>query len=190
MNGPRATAWLRIQMANSKIYYHHSQLLFHHEWLQKFGFTQAYLDDQAKGGAQYDSDIDHVVSDWVAAILKVPNKSELINSLVKKVRDVGEHAKKAKLYWAFMYYNWITKPTAFGHIKFLLDSPSDDGSAITHLLQQHMAVLTALDGEGYFAKQFIARLNEYLAFNIPTSAARLRISISSSSTSCASPATT
>lgn len=169
MNGPRASKWLQTQMANSKVYYQHSQLLFHYEWKKKFEFTQSFLDDQKTVNPQYDSEIDHIVSKWVAEINKISDPSGTVKSkLIKQVTDVGEHAKTKKLYWAFMYYKRVISTTALGQYKLLVDSPTDDGSAITRVFQQHMAVLTALDGSGYFAKQFISRVNEYLAFNILT----------------------
>ena len=169
MNGPRASQWLQTQMANSKVYYQHSQLLFHYEWKKKFEFTQSFLDDQKTVNPEYDSDIDSIVSRWVAEINKINDPSGTVKSkLIQQVTAVGEHAKTEKLYWAFMYHYWVTSPTALGQYKFLVDSEADDGSAITRVFQQHMAVLTALDNSGYMAKQFISRVNEFLAFNILT----------------------
>jgi hypothetical protein len=173
MNGPRAEAWLRDEVADSKVYEAHSQLLFQYEWNKLNKNTQDYLEDQYNNSAAYSIVINEEV---VKALLEIDTTvtvdiatpPDLIGKLKAQVQEAGVYANTNKLYWAFAYYTYNTRPAILGHIAQAIGagSGSMDGTVLTRTIQQHIAVLTALDPSGFYARQYSTTINTFLATNI------------------------
>lgn len=173
LNGPRAGEWLKTEMAASKVYNAHSQLLFNNEWKKRFGLTQDYLDDQDRNAAAYAPQIDAKVAAQIADIktnvaVSSSSPANLIQTLVDRVQDAGNYARTHKLYWPFAFYNYNTAPGSLRNIALQIgiSTGSSDGTTLTRLVQQNLAVLTALDPSGFFARQYTATLNTYMATNV------------------------
>ncbi|HYC92025.1 MAG TPA: hypothetical protein VEO54_22625 [Thermoanaerobaculia bacterium] len=173
LNGPRAAAWLKTEVAGSKVYNRHSQLLFKYEWQQRFTLTSAYLADQVRNAATYAPQIDAQVTaqvndiNWnVAVDANTPPK--LIQTLTTQVQDAGNYAKTNKLYWAFAFYTYNTAPAILANISLQMSvqTGSSDGTTLSRLIQQNMEVLTALDPSGFFAREYTATLDTFLTTNI------------------------
>jgi len=173
MNGPRAATWLKTEVAASKVYKAHSQLLFHYEWERRFTETRSYLADQIQNAPAYETEIKDRVDKQIREIVETVavdanSPPHLIETLKKQVQDIGDYAITKKLYWAFAYYIYNTTPTMLDNIaaEIGMYTGSSDGTTLTRLIQQNMSVLTALDGTGFFARQYTATLNTFLTTNI------------------------
>jgi hypothetical protein len=173
LNGPRARAWLKSQVATSAVYQAHGQELFQYQWQQRFPTIANYLADQTNNATAHQSDIDTQIQKSIADIqanvaTDAGSDPQMKQKLIDEVKTVGEYAKTNKLYWAFAYYTYNTAPAILANIAIQMgiDTGSDDGTALTRLFQQNVTVLTALDPSGYFARQYNATINIFLATNI------------------------
>lgn len=172
MNGPRAEAWLRDEVANSKVYQAHSQLLFTYRWEGLNPTIQSYWQDQKNNAASHAGIInDQVVRSLLDIDLNVTTDAatppDLISKLKAEVEMAGIYAKTNKLYWAFAFYIYNTQPAILGHIGHAIGiGGNSDGTVLTRMIQTNIAVLTALDPSGFFAKQYNTTINTFLATNI------------------------
>jgi hypothetical protein len=173
LNGPRAAEWLKTEVAVSKVYNKHSQLLFNYAWQRLFPLTPAYLADQVQNAATYAPQIDARITAQINDIHKnvavdANTPQNLIQTLTKQVQDAGNYAKANKLYWPFAFYTYNTAPAILANIGFqmAINTGSSDGTTLSRLIQQNMAVLTALDPSGFFARQYTTTLNTFMAMNI------------------------
>lgn len=172
MNGPRAAAWLKTQVATSPVYHTHGQILFNYEWQNRFNLTSQYLSDQISNSGTYSSTIDAQVALSVADInqnvVTDPTNPNLKTDLITQVQAVGAYAKTNQLYWAFAYFTYNTAPSILANIaiQMAINTGSSDGTTLSRLFQQNASVLTALDPSGYFAQQYTTTLNTFLATNI------------------------
>ncbi|WP_013334231.1 putative Ig domain-containing protein [Gloeothece verrucosa] len=172
LNGPRAAAWLKQEVANSKVYQVHGQKLFQYQWGQRFPQTADYISDQITNAATYeatiDSQIKSSINDINTNVVADGSSPDLKQNLIKEVQAVGEYAKTNKLFWAFAYYTYNTAPAILANIAIQIgiNTGSSDGTTLTRLFQQNITVLTALDPSGYFAQQYNKTINIFLATNI------------------------
>ncbi|HTJ10487.1 MAG TPA: hypothetical protein VL547_00600 [Dinghuibacter sp.] len=172
MNGPRAAAWLHEEVANSKVYATHSQLLFRYRWEDLNATIVLYWEDQARNAEAHTGAINDQVAvslleiDGIVTDKKTP--PDLIGQLKADVVSSGVYAMTNKLYWAFAYYAYNIHPMVLAQIGQGIGSGSGskDGTALARMLQQNIAVLTALDPSGFFARQYNAAINNFLATNI------------------------
>jgi hypothetical protein len=189
MNGPRAAAWLKTQMATAPVYHKHGQELFKYQWQQRFNLTSQYQDNQRDYAEKLNpsfKDAQHPHGQTNNAVIKAQtelsvedinrnvvadsNNPDVKADLIKKVQEAGEYAKTKNLVWAFAFYTYNTAPSILQNIgmQFQFGTGSADGTTVSRLFQQNTSVLTALDPSGYFAKQYTATLNAFLAMNILT----------------------
>lgn len=173
MNGPRAAAWLRSEVAASKVYYAHSQLLFQYEWQQRFPLTQQYLQDQITNAASYAPIIDGQVAKDVQditdnVIVDANSPPNLKATLIADVQAAGTYAKQNNLFWAFGFYVYNTAPALLANIALQMNmsTGSSDGTTLTRMFQQNAAVLTALDPSGYFCKKYTDTISTFVSTNI------------------------
>ncbi|XHR96161.1 hypothetical protein ACFJIV_05605 [Mucilaginibacter sp. UC70_90] len=173
MNGPRAGAWLREQVANSAVYQAHAQLLFQYEWANLNPSINDYLNDQIVNNEQYQTIIATQVAASIADIrqnVAVDSSSppDLIKTLTDQVQAAGDFAQTAMLYWAFAYYTYNTAPAILANIalQMSINTGGTDGTALSRLFQQNITVLTSLDPSGFFARQYNSTINTFLATNI------------------------
>jgi hypothetical protein len=172
LNGPRAAAWLKTQLATSAVYSAHGQQLFQYEWQNKFTLTQSYLDDQKDNASNYETAIKDEVAKQIGDIntnvVNDPSTPNLKADLIAQVSNAGNYAKDKHLYWAFHYYTWNTKPGFLNNIALQMsyNTGSADATTLSRLLQQNAAVLTALDPSGFFARQYANTINTFLVTNV------------------------
>ncbi|MGB5977845.1 MAG: hypothetical protein WBG62_10555, partial [Cyclobacteriaceae bacterium] len=173
MNGPRAAAWLKEEVANSAVYEAHGQKLFQLIWNKKNSTTTDYLGDQVTNAATYNPVITQQVNASVQDIqqnvtVDSSSPTDLKQKLIGDVRDAGQYAIDNKLYWAFYYYTYNTAPAILTNIavQMGLNTGSSDGTTLSRLFQQNIAVLTALDPSGFYARQYNKTINVFLATNI------------------------
>lgn len=184
MNGPRATAWLKTYMATAPVYHTHGQRLFHYQWQQRFNLTAQYIANQRdynltpnpafrgqSNHAVIDEQIHLTITDINANVVADASNPNVKEDLIQKVQEAGEYAKSNNLVWAFLFCTYNTAPAILQNIQqqFQMQTGSADGTTISRLFQQNTSVLTALDPSGYFAKQYTATLNTFLAMNVLTS---------------------
>jgi hypothetical protein len=177
MNGPRAAEWLRTQVASSKIYYEHSQLLFKYEWAKRFPNIKDYLQDQQRDPSDTDATYKYadiinnqvrLAIDDITKNVEQENDSDLKAQLIKEVTEQGQFAIDAGLYYAFIYYKYNTSAGLLANIQNQINfnTGSTDGTTITRLFQQNIAVLTALDQSGHFAREYNKTINIFMGTNI------------------------
>ncbi len=173
MNGPRAGAWLQQEVANSPVYQAHSQLLFAYEWAQRFPLIGDYLNDQIVNGATYAPTIDTQTQLSIKDIeqnvsVNASSPADMKQKLKDEVNEADTYAKSNNLYWAFAFYTWNTAPAILANIAIQMGigTGSSDGTTLTRLFQQNIAVLTALDPSGFFAKQYNKTINTFMCSNI------------------------
>ncbi|USX14533.1 hypothetical protein NHH88_01670 [Oxalobacteraceae bacterium OTU3CAMAD1] len=172
LNGPRAATWLKEQVAASKVYYTHGQLLFQYHWQQLFPSINDYLGDQQSNSATYTPIINQVaaaaIADINANVVPDPTNPQLIQNLIDDVTDAQTYATTNNLYWAFYYYTYNTAPSILANIALQMSpgSGNGDATALPRLFQLNAAVLTALDPSGVFAKRYTQTLNVFLATNV------------------------
>ena len=172
MNGARASQWLKSQVATSKVYYAHSQLLFQYEWAQRFPLISSYLSNQINNASAYQLPINNQIAlsiiDITANVAPDPSDPTLISKLTDQVKAVGQYAINNNLYWAFAYFTYNTNPAILANIAMQMgiQTGSSDGTTLTRLFQQNISVLTALDSSGYFAQQYTKTINIFMATNI------------------------
>lgn len=173
LNGPRAAAWLKTEVAASKVYYTHGQQLFAYQWQAHCPLTSAYLADQAANTQANKGDITTAVSKATAdinanVVVNGESDKDLKAKLVADVTNAGQYAITNNLYWAFAYYNYNVAPSILANIalQISVNSGSPDGTSLSRLFQQNVSVLTALDPSGYFAQRYTSTINTFLATNI------------------------
>lgn len=173
LNGPRAAAWLKTQVATSKVYYTHGQELFKYEWQQHSPLTAQYLTDQITNATQYQPVITQTVKLAVAdinanVIVDPTSPPDLKANLIADVQNAGQYATTNNLYWAFAFYTYNVAPSILANIalQMSINTGSGDGTTLSRLFQQNVAVLTALDPSGFFAQRYTSTLNTFLATNI------------------------
>lgn len=173
MNGPRAEAWLTTEVSTSKVYYTHGQELFQMKWKEANPTFQLYLDDQRNNAEAYNVIIDQKVSETKDDILNTVITNEesdpdMIDTMIADTEAAGEYAKANQLYWAFAYYNYNTQPNILNNIATELGAAAGnhDASVLTRSFQTNVAVLTALDPSGFFARQYNTAINVFMCTNI------------------------
>lgn len=173
LNGPRAAAWLKTQVATSKVYYTHGQELFKNQWQQHSPMTAQYLTDQVANAAQYQPVITQMVKIAVAdinanVVVDPTSPPDLKANLIADVQNAGQYATTNNLYWAFAFYTYNVAPSVLANIalQMSISTGSSDGTSLSRLFQQNVAVLTALDPSGFFAQRYTSTLNTFLATNI------------------------
>jgi hypothetical protein len=173
LNGPRAGAWLKSEMGTSKVYYAHSQLLFKYEWQRQNPLITQYLQDQFDNAAAHDAEIDTTLAAQIEDIevtvaVDAGSPPTLKDDLKNLVREAAQYAKTNKLYWAYTYYLYNTSPGALGDLVFETSpgGASGDNTTLIRLFQRSVAVLTALDPSGFFARQYTETINTFLTTNI------------------------
>jgi hypothetical protein len=155
LNKPRASAWLKTQVANSRVYYVHSQDLFQYEWTQQFALMSAYLSDQASNAEDYAAQItaqsQTAIADINANVAADPNDPTLISDMVAQVQAAAQYATTNQLFWAFAYYIYNTSPGMLAAISAEIgQGGSADGTVLSRLFQTNVSILTALDESGFF----------------------------------------
>lgn len=174
MNGPRASQWLKTQVANSRVYHVHSQLLFAYEWLQKFPTITQYLSDQQQNtsGATYQNNINTIVaaqlSDLQNDVQPDPTDPGMVKKLEDIVLDLKNYTNQNNLYWALCYYLYNTAGSILANIaiQMSMSTGSSDPTALSRMFQQNISILTALDPSGYFSKKYLETINVFMATNI------------------------
>ncbi len=173
LNGPRAVAWLKQEVANSPVYHTHGQELFQYEWGELYSETNDFLNDQIINAAAYKPQINDKRNDAIEDINEnviADNNSpqDLKQGLIDEVNDAADYALNNNLYWAFAFYVYNTSPAILANIAIQLNitTGSTDGTALSRLLQTNITLLTALDPSGFFARQYNSTLNTFLATNI------------------------
>lgn len=173
LNGPRAMTWLKTQVATSPVYHAHGQRLFGVEWQKHCPMTAGYLADQITNAKAYQATIDAAVqadiADIKANVVADPAATgDLKADLIAEVRNAAQYAKTNNLYWAFAFYTYNVAPGILANIslQMSINTGSGDGTSLTRLFQQNVAVLTALDPSGFFAQRYVSTINAFLATNI------------------------
>ncbi|MFV0561788.1 hypothetical protein [Malaciobacter mytili] len=175
LNGPKAEAWLNEQIGKSPVYDAHGQQLFHYEWAQRFPSINLYLADQTdpNNTKKYNDSID---SQLQASINDINNNvltdsassSDMKQKMISQVTESANYAKEQNLYWAFYYYTYNTSAAILANIQIQIsmNTGSFDGTALSRMIQQNVAVLSALDPSGYFANEYNKTLNTFMTTNI------------------------
>ncbi|MEV6874539.1 hypothetical protein [Amycolatopsis sp. NPDC051128] len=173
LNGPRAAAWLKTQVATSKVYYTHGQELFEYEWQQHCPMTAQYLADQVTNAAQYQNVITQTVALAIAdindnVVVDPTSPPDLKANLIADVQNAGQYATTNNVYWAFAFYTYNVAPSILANIamQMSINTGSGDGTTLSRLFQQNVAVLTALDPSGFFAQRYTSTINTFLCTNI------------------------
>ncbi|WP_410636302.1 hypothetical protein [Amycolatopsis sp. cmx-4-83] len=173
LNGPRATTWLKTQVATSPVYHAHGQRLFGVEWQKRWPMTAGYLADQITNAKTYEATIDAAVkadiTDIKANVVADPAATGDVHAeLIADVRNAGQYAKTNNLYWAFAFYTYNVAPGILANISLQMsvNTGAGDGTSLSRLFQQNVAVLTALDPSGFFAQRYVSTINTFLATNI------------------------
>ncbi|MGW5718761.1 hypothetical protein ACWEVP_21500 [Amycolatopsis sp. NPDC003865] len=173
LNGPRAETWLKTQVATSPVYHAHGQRLFGLAWQKHCPTTADYLADQISNAKSHEATIDAAVqadiADIEANVVTDPAATEDLKAkLVADVRDAAQYAKTNNLYWAFAFYTYNVAPGILANISLQMsvNTGSADGTGLSRLFQQNVAVLTALDPSGFFAQRYVGTINTFLATNI------------------------
>ena len=173
LNGPRASQWLKTQIAVSNVYYTHGQALFQYEWGQRFAATSQYLSDQITNATTYATTIDQQVQLSITdinnnVVADAGSDPNLKADLIADVTAAGQYAKTNNLYWAYYYYTYNTSAAILANIAMAMSvgNGASDGTVLSRMLQQNTSVLTAIDASGYFAKLYTKTLNTFLAVNI------------------------
>lgn len=173
LNGPRAGAWVQSEVATSKVYHAHGQLLFAYRWAQKWPRTEDYIQDQGENASTYESDIttqtQAVIADIQANVAVDPTSlPDPRPQMEADVQAAGQYAITNQLYWAFRYFTYATNPALLANIAAQMSGStgSGDGTVLPRLLQQNMTVLTALDSSGFFAQKYVDVINAFMATNV------------------------
>lgn len=175
LNGPKAATWLNDQIGMSAVYNTHGQLLFHYEWARRFPNINTYLGDQTdpnketKYNAAIDTQLQLSINDINKNVITDSSSStDMKEEMIKQVTESASYAKSQNLYWAFYYYTYNTSAAILANIQIQisLSTGSIDGTALSRMIQQNVAVLTALDPSGYFANEYNKTLNTFMTTNI------------------------
>ncbi|MEV7037781.1 hypothetical protein [Amycolatopsis sp. NPDC051061] len=173
LNGPRAMTWLKTEVARSPVYHAHGQRLFGIEWQKRCSMTADYLSDQTTNAKTYQATIDAAVAADIAdikanVVADAGATGDVKAELIADVRSAGQYASTKNLYWAFAFYTYNVAPGILANISLQMsvNTGSGDGTGLTRLFQQNVAVLTALDPSGFFAQRYVGTLNAFLATNI------------------------
>lgn len=166
LNGKRAEAWLRDQVAVSNVYLKHGDLLYQYQWkkIPRNSSTPQFLADQAKNTKEQQEIIDKYVNKWINEMKEsVSGDGAMLKKLETLIKEIGSVGKQGK-YWAFLYYYRATHATTWANLKAAVDNP--DKTMLTRLVEQNISVLHALDSSGYFARKYIEALHVALSTTI------------------------
>lgn len=159
LNAKRAQSYLTQQTSISDVFQAQSSLLYAYRW-QTSGGTNAqigsFLDDQKNNQQKYAQWIEEDLNDWKQDIdNSVEPDGDNIKELKEGAEELAENAKQGK-YWAWVFFQYATQPSALMLLKQISLSPTTglDGSAFTRRIQSNCAVLSLLDDSGYFTQQY------------------------------------
>lgn len=168
LNGPRASTWLRSEIANSAVYQAHATLLFQYHWNNQFTKTQSFLQDQITNATEYDVTINAFVSNSITEIQALDTDEATKKKMETEIKAVGDYAKSNQLYWAFIFYKYNTSTAEFENLRMLCSQPGNNAQ-LAFLFQTNISVMTALDPSGVIAKHYNKELNDFLAINVLSS---------------------
>ena len=171
LNAKRAQNYLTQRTSVSDVFQTQSSLLYGYRW-QTSGGTNGqighFLADQKNNQQKYAQWIEEDLKDWKDNIDKtVEPDGDNIKELKKGAEELAEKAKQGK-YWAWIFFQFATQPSALMLLKQISLSPTTglDGSAFTRRIQSNCAVLSLLDESGYFTQQYAQVIQLFQIGNI------------------------
>lgn len=170
MNGPRASSWLRDQIASSQSFKDQTHQLYNLKWNEKFPETVDYLEDQISNAPQYhqiiDEEVDYQITLIDQSVSNSASQPTLKQDLKDKIKEVGQYAKEHNLYWAFFLYTRVTSPNVLTNIMFSLQLDGSSERFFQQMVQQYASTLSALDETEQFVKWYIETINQFALTNI------------------------
>lgn len=159
LNALRAQKFMKTQTGNSDVFQAQAPDLYQLEWMKKWPETQDFLDDQKDKDNQskYNGFIDQDKDAWKKQMEDfIQDDPDTLKDILKEIDDAADKGKK-ELYWAYLFFRYITQPSALNLLRTLAfeGDLSSGGSAYIRTIQKETAVLNALDSSGFFVQQYM-----------------------------------
>ena len=168
LNSKRASAWLKSKVGRSDVYQAQSPKLYQHHYLLKLPEMGDYIEDQTNHAAEYVDKIKTYEQQWIHDMSSQLENKTLINKTRAIISNLTDKAVTGH-FWAYLFFCYITQPSAMMMLQAISMSPSYEGSTYARRVQEHCAVLTALDQESVFVQQYIKIMQSFQITNmIPT----------------------
>jgi hypothetical protein len=156
LNTIRAEQWISVTTSASDVMSAQTPLLYQRRYGAKHKNLAWFLTDQKLNADVYAPQIDAAVDKWLkqARDANVGTPEEMAK-LEERIKALGAHAKKHKLYWAIQVYAGTSTPSYLNMLKLIIMSGVEyDGSEFTQRVQRTVALLNVLDITGFFAKEY------------------------------------
>ena len=161
LNGRRAEKWLKVKIANDKVFKSQSHQLYTRQWQQKFPAMTDFLLDQANNTATYNPLIEEDAKKWVNQVKQDigddPDQQESLKEFIATIKNLSDYAKTNGKYWAFILFRYLASPFYLGKVKLQMMN-ANDSSALTLDVKRYTAILTILDDRSEFAQKFLEAL--------------------------------
>ena len=121
--------------------------------------------DQAINPQKHVNDIKTYKQQWLEQVRgEVENKTLLsdMEKMIDKLSDMGVKGK----YWAFVFFAYITQPSALMMMQQISISPDHGGAKYTRRIQENCAVMTALDQSSTFVHQYVTVMQNFQLTNM------------------------
>ena len=161
LNGRRAEKWLKMRIANDKVFKSQSHQLYSRQWQQKFPAMTDFLLDQANNTATYNLLIEEDAKKWVNELKQDigddPDQQESLKEFIALIKNLSDYAQTNGKYWAYTLFRYLASPLYLGKLKLHLIN-ANAPSALTLDVKRYTAILTILDDRSQFAQQFLETL--------------------------------
>ena len=168
LNAKRASAWLKSKVGRSDVYQAQSPELYQHRYLLKINEMEDFREDQKDNAAQYVNNIKAYEQQWIHNLTTELENKTMIAEMTAMMANLTVRAVNGQ-FWAYLYFAYVTQPSALMMMQTISMSPNYGGSAYARRVQENCAVLTALDQESVFVRQYVNIMQSFQITNmIPT----------------------
>ena len=161
LNGRRAAKWLKMKIADDKVFKNQSHQLYTRQWQKKFPAMTDFLLDQANNTAKYNPFIKEDAEKWVKEVREDigddPDQQESLKKFIAMIENLSNYATTNGKYWAYTLFRFLASPFYLGKLKLQLMNPNTS-SALTLDVKRYTAILAILDDRSQFAQQFLETL--------------------------------
>lgn len=158
LNAARANKYLSAAVAPNPVYNDQAAKLYAAEWVKQFPITSSYISDQQQNAGAYQTQIDAIISQWVADIttgadgITDPQNQAAVQAAVAYVNSLKQPAYNGQ-YWSLALLRYLTK-----YYFPMLRAQMTDGNTsmdVTLKIKRFSALFGILDPSNFFAQQFV-----------------------------------
>ena len=160
LNANRASKWLKYKVGSSDVYQAQSPKLYRNRYLQKYDKMGDFINDQLYHPTKHASDIKEYKQQWLDQVRADIENETMLLDVEKTINDLCDRALNGQ-HWAFIYFAMITQPSSLRTMQMIAELPSHGGAEYSRRIQEHCAVLIALDQTSTFLHQYVKIMQNF-----------------------------